>query len=279
MRYYYGQLSRPLQGVYDALLGGFRALAPGIRIPMLDEKQLADVYLRLKLDEPLLFYVTGYRCRWMTGAAHMELLPEYLFDKAKIRTHQQAVSARLARLTKPLEGKTEAEKELAVHDFILENVRYDKLKKPYSHEILGPMTQGVGVCEGIAKTVKALCDQLGLWCIVALSEADPARGIKYRHTWNVVRVGGQYYHLDATFDNSLQRGEKRYDYYNLDDGRLFRDHTPISRSSCPSPPARMGNAFTIEASRSRSRRSWKSGLRRHCAKSSPCSCSTGAAAA
>lgn len=57
MRYYYGQLSRPLQSVYDALLGGFRALAPGIRIPMLDEKQLADVYLRLKLDEPLLFYV------------------------------------------------------------------------------------------------------------------------------------------------------------------------------------------------------------------------------
>ena len=274
MRYYYGQLSRPLQGVYDALLGGFRALAPGIRIPMLDEKQLADVYLRLKLDEPLLFYVTGYRCRWMTGAAHMELQPEYLFDKAKIRTHQQAVSARLARLTKPLEGKTEAEKELAVHDFILENVRYDKLKKPYSHEILGPMTQGIGVCEGIAKTVKALCDQLGLWCIVALSEADPARGIKYRHTWNVVRVGGQYYHLDATFDNSLQRGEKRYDYYNLDDGRLFRDHERL-----PSPPARMGRAFTIEASRSQSRRSWKSGLRRHCAKSSPCSCSTGAAAA
>ena len=158
MRYYYGQLSRPLQGVYDALLGGFRALAPGIRVPMLDETQLADVYLRLKLDEPLLFYVTGYRCRWMTGAAHMDLLPEYLFDKAKIRTHQQAVSARLARLTKPLEGKTEAEKELAVHDFILENVRYDKLKKPYSHEILGPMTQGVGVCEGIAKTVK--CNNL-----------------------------------------------------------------------------------------------------------------------
>ena len=37
MRYYYGQLSRPLQSVYDALLGGFLALAPGIRIPMLEE--------------------------------------------------------------------------------------------------------------------------------------------------------------------------------------------------------------------------------------------------
>ena len=119
-------------------------------------------------------------------------------------------------------------------------MRYDKLKKPYSHEILGPMTQGVGVCEGIAKTVKVLCDQLGLWCIVALSEADPARGIKYRHTWNVVRVGGQYYHLDATFDNSLQRGEKRYDYYNLDDGRLFRDH---ERLVLPVPACTDGKGF------------------------------------
>ena len=79
MRYYYGQLTKPLQGVYDTLLSGFRVYAPSIRIPDVEQGQLAEVYLRLKLDEPLLFYVTGYRCRWMPGAAHLELLPEYLF--------------------------------------------------------------------------------------------------------------------------------------------------------------------------------------------------------
>ena len=94
MRYYYGQLTKPLQGVYDTLLSGFRVYAPSIRIPDVEQGQLAEVYLRLKLDEPLLFYVTGYRCRWMPGAAHLELLPEYLFDKSKIRTHQQAIEAR-----------------------------------------------------------------------------------------------------------------------------------------------------------------------------------------
>ena len=227
MRYYYGQLSRPLQGVYDALLGGFCALAPAIRVPLLAPEELADVYLRLKLDEPLVFYVSGYRYRYARGAEHMEILPDYLFDKNTIRTQQQAVQARITRLTRPLAGKTDAEKELAVHDFILQNVRYDKLKKPYSHEILGPMTQGVGVCEGIAKTVKALCDALGLWCIVALCEANPEKGIRYRHTWNVVRLNGQYYHVDATFDNSLQRGAPRYDYLNLDDSHIFRDHEPL----------------------------------------------------
>ena len=137
---------------------------------------------------------------------------------------KKAVAARLDRLARPLQGKSDRDKELSIHAFILENVRYDKLKKPYSHEIIGPLTQGVGVCEGIAKTVKALCDAVGLPCIVALSEAAPEIGVRYRHTWNVVTVEGQRYHVDATFDNSLQRGMKRYDYFNLDDRHIFRDH-------------------------------------------------------
>ena len=141
---------------------------------------------------------------------------------------------------RPLAGKSPAEQELAIHDFILQNVRYDKLKKPYSHEILGPLTQGVGVCEGIAKTVKALCDAAGLWCIVALCEANPEKGIRYRHAWNIVQLGGQYYHLDATFDNSLQCGAARYDYFNLDDSHIFRDHEPLV---LPAPACTDGRAF------------------------------------
>lgn len=225
--YYYGALSREEKCVYESLKSGFEGLSSAVRIPKLEPERLAEVYLRLKLDEPLLFYVTGYSYRYYPGAEHVEFLPDYLFDKGKIRTHQQAVQARLRRLAEPLKGKSQREKEEAIHDFILENVRYDKLKKAYSHEIIGPLTQGVGVCEGIAKTVKALCDAVGLACIVALSEAAPEKGIRYRHAWNIITVDGQRYHLDATFDNSLQRGTKRYDYFNLDDRHIFRDHEKL----------------------------------------------------
>ena len=245
MRYYYGQLSRPLQSVYDALLGGFCALAPGVRIPMLDEKQLADVYLRLKLDEPLLFYVTGYRCRWMPGAAHLELLPEYLFDKNKIREHQRAMSSRVEKLARAAKDLSEWEKEKYIHDFICDNVTYDKLKKAYSHEIIGPLGHGVGVCEGIAKSVKVLCDALGIWCMIAVCGNNPEKGIKYRHTWNIVKIGGTYYHLDATFDNTLGKHsaagqEIRYDYFNLDDKKIFRDHEPLI---APAPVCTNGDHF------------------------------------
>ena len=131
----------------------------------------------------------------------------------------------MEKLVRPLRQRTPLEQERAIHDFICENVRYDKLKKPYSHEIIGPLGQGVGVCEGIAKSVKILCDALGLWCIIAVSENNPAQGVKYRHAWNIVRLDGQYYRLDATFDATLsQPGVVRHDYFNLDDRALFRDH-------------------------------------------------------
>ena len=115
-----------------------------------------------------------------------------------------------------------------MHDFIVNNVTYDKLKKEYSHEIIGALGNGVAVCEGIAKAVKILCDELNLWCIIALSEANPDKGIKYRHAWNVIQIGGQHYHLDATFDNTLSRDDTvRYDYVNLSDKQIFRDHEPV----------------------------------------------------
>lgn len=225
--FYYKGLNREEKSAYEQMRAGFESLAPAIRVARLEPARLAEVYLRLKLDTPLLFYVTGYSYRFYPGSEHVELLPEYLFDKGKIRTHQQAIAARIERLTRPLQGKSQMEKEMAIHDFILDSVRYDKLKKSYSHEIIGPLTQGVGVCEGIAKTVKVLCDAMGVECIIALSEANPEKGVRYRHTWNVLTIDGKRYHMDATFDNSLQRGTHRYDYFNLDDRHIFLDHEAL----------------------------------------------------
>ena len=68
----------------------------------------------------------------------------YLFDKKTIRQQQKAMSARVEKLARVVSTKTELEKELYIHDFICENIHYDKLKKPYSHEIIGPLGHGVG---------------------------------------------------------------------------------------------------------------------------------------
>ena len=227
-RYYFQHLTKGQQAVYYTMAEGLSSLALSFSVPRMEMAELNDLLFRLCLDHPEIFYVTGFSCRVHPDASSMTMLPEYLFERNKIQEHQKALASRVRRLTEPMRNASEEEKERYVHDFICRSVRYDKLKKPYSHEIIGPLGQGVGVCEGIAKTVKLLCDALGLWCIVAVSDAAPDKGIKYRHAWNVLRLKGNYYHLDATFDGSLSKEDLlRYDYFNLDDHWIFRDHQPV----------------------------------------------------
>ena len=226
--YYYNQLNKQQQNAYYAMKAGLQSLAPSFSVPRLDGKELTDLYFMLRMDCPEIFYTVDFKYRFYPDSPNVELIPEYLFDKNKIRDHQKALKSRVEKLARPAANLSELEKVLYIHDFICQNVRYDKLKKAYSHEIIGPLSQGVGVCEGIAKSVKALCDALGIWCIIALCDNNPEKGIKYRHTWNIIRINGKYYHLDATFDNSLGKPDRiRYDYMMLCDKQIFRDHEPV----------------------------------------------------
>ena len=227
--FYYQKMGKQQQTAYHNMLKGVRELADEIQLPQLDGEGLYWVFFQMRLDHPEVFWLTGYKYKYYKDSPNLIFVPEYLFDKDKIREHQKAMQARIEKLVRPAKTLSDFEKEKYVHDFICDNVRYDKLKKAYSHEIIGPLGQGVGVCEGIAKAVKVLLDALGAWCIIAICGNNPEKGIKYRHTWNIVKLDGVYYHLDATFDNTLGRdgSEIRYDYFNLDDPQIFRDHEPL----------------------------------------------------
>ena len=242
-KYYFNRMTKVQQNTYHAMKTGLESLAPSFQVPRLEASELMEVYFLLRLDCPEIFYSVKFSYRYYPSSGNAEMVPEYLFEKSKVKDHQKAMKARVEKLVRPAMKMSEMEKVQYVHDFICQNVHYDKLKKPYSHEIIGPLGQGVGVCEGIAKSVKILLDALGVWCIIAISEANPEKGIKYRHAWNVIRVNGQYYHLDATFDNTLGNQGKgdvrmtetkagtqdqiRYDYFNLCDKQIFRDHEPV----------------------------------------------------
>lgn len=242
--FYYSKMDRPRQAAYRAILTGLNSLEPSFLVPRMEGGELYDIFFQLRLDHPEIFWASGFSWKYYQDSPNVIFVPEYLFDKAKIRDHQKAMRARIEKLARPAKELTEWEKEKYIHDFICENIRYDKLKKPYSHEIIGPLGQGVGVCEGIAKSVKALCDELGIWCMIALCGSNPEKGIKYRHTWNIVRIGGNYYHLDATFDNTLGK-TRRSRVTTILIWMIRRYSGTMSRSSLRRQRVRMGSIFII----------------------------------
>ena len=161
--YYYQTLSKAEQSSYQAMQAGLQAFAPSFPVPLLENRALTDVFMKLRLDCPQLFYAGTFQYRYYPDSRNAELIPAYLFEKGKLKEHQKALQARVEKLVRPVARCGDEEKLLYIHDFICENVTYDKLKKAYSHEIIGPLGHGVGVCEGIAKSVKVLCDARGIW--------------------------------------------------------------------------------------------------------------------
>lgn len=229
-RFYTAAMSREERQAAEEMLAGFTALQPSVRTLHLGVKQLYDVYYRMKLDNPRICYVKNISFRGVRDADHLEVIPEYAFEPKKIRTVLASVDARVKKIASPMASMSEAEKERYVHDFLTDSITYDKLYKNYAHEVIGPLCHGIGVCEGIAKTAKLLFDAVGIDSAVLIGEADDSvDGIAgMRHAWNLVWIGRKPYHLDVTFDNSLTRcGLRRYDYYNLSDGEIFRDHRAL----------------------------------------------------
>ena len=225
--YYYSQMNKQQQRIYQVIKSGLESLSQSFDVQRIEGTELSDIFYKLRLDFPEIFYAWTFQYSFYEDSTLVKIKPAYLFEKNKIKEHQMAMSARVEKLIRVVKDKSDWEKEQYIHDFICENVTYDKLKKQYSHEILGPLGQGVGVCEGIAKSVKILCDKLSIPCIIAISENNLEKNIKYRHAWNVIQINGVWNHLDVTFDNSLGKKEVRYDYFNLDDKSIFKDHEPV----------------------------------------------------
>lgn len=119
------------------------------------------------------------------------------------------------------EGLSEYERELFVHDYIIENCKYDRSKdfqRPWErYTCLGCLVRKEAVCEGYSKATQLLLMRLGVECRTITG----SRG-QEQHMWNMVKIDNDWYHLDVTWDSAEELN--RYSYFNVTDDVITRDH-------------------------------------------------------
>lgn len=118
------------------------------------------------------------------------------------------------------EGKNIVDSEKIIHDYLVEKVTYKDIDAPYSHEMPGVFLYGIGVCEGIAKAFKYLCDNTGISSGIVVGNIKSGNTA---HVWNQVCIDNEWYNVDVTFDSNLTKysGDVRYDYFNVTDCELM----------------------------------------------------------
>ncbi len=93
---------------------------------------------------------------------------------------------------------TEFDKVVAVHDYMVLNYHYDTASQNENHSI-SIMATKTGVCESYAFAFNYVMGLLGIDSLYVSSEAA-------NHAWNLVKVDGQWYHIDLTQDDVLMTG-------------------------------------------------------------------------
>ena len=106
-QYYYNHMDKQKQAAYHGILQGIASLADEFQIPALDGEDLYNVFFQLRLDHPEIFWVTGYKYRYYKDSPNIIFIPEYLFDKGKIKEHQKAMKSRVDKLVRPAQSFSE----------------------------------------------------------------------------------------------------------------------------------------------------------------------------
>ncbi|MDD2619949.1 MAG: transglutaminase domain-containing protein [Syntrophomonadaceae bacterium] len=169
-------------------------------------------------------------CSYQGNSESMTIKLKYVLTAEEINELDNRVADIINKTIKP--GMTQFEKELALHDYIIDHCAYDY--KNYQNNTVssasfnqyGVLVLGKAVCQGYADAMFRLCREAGLECHVVSGEAKQDNSW-ISHAWNIVKIDGQFYQLDVTWDDPIMADGTQtlsYYYFNLTDAELTGNH-------------------------------------------------------
>ena len=155
----------------------------------------------------------GYRY-WTSGSSITKIEFTYLTNA---KEEQQELDAALQEVRNKIDisGMSDEEIVLAYHEYLTSTVAYayedyfnGTIAANHGYDMYGALVKHSCVCQGYAETMFYLLREAGLSCAVASSE-------NINHAWNIVKIHGKWYHIDATWDDPVwdMPGRSYHDYF------------------------------------------------------------------
>ncbi len=222
-------LSRRDRELYDAIYKSLRDENPVVHASLqgTSGEKIEEIITSIQSDHPELAFF-----HWSIEYGNGEIR----FTTPVVSIYRSPFyHSRLEKIIKGAnERKTEYDKEIFIHDYIVQNISFDhdEIKDNRSvrenHTVEGPLKNGKAVCEGIARFTQLLLLEAGLKAIyVEGTSRSFATDEPGGHAWVIVCIEGSYYHLDVSHDICMTEDKSRvkYNYFNLTDEEILYDHT------------------------------------------------------
>ena len=139
------------------------------------------------------------------GVYYLRLSFNIGVSDSKYPSVDSIVQSAVAECNSKTDG-SEYAKALWLHDWLLDQLEYDKTLKWSSAE--SALTRGLGTCQAYESAYAKLLTAAGI-------ENSETRDKYDGHTWNAMKLDGQWYQTDCTWDDSSDN------WYSFDQRRLY----------------------------------------------------------
>lgn len=229
--YWREKLDRSEKKLYDNMVSVFSRHEEQVSCGNLTPEAIQRIYMAVYEDHPELYHLPyNPGIRQVTGlfSTNATLIVNNVFSAAQIRKMNEQIESVYRAISEQLSSaKSDLEKEQTVCEYLIANTTYE-INNLYNQNAATVICNHRGQCSGIAKATKLLLNRFGIETIIVNGTAsDVSTGIVGPHTWNIVKVDGVYFHLDATFllGGNLQKSKPyRFVYYNYSDDDIRKDH-------------------------------------------------------
>ena len=229
--FYYENLGDTEKIAYELIVENIENMPSRIRVPYLDDEGLSKVFEALLYDNPQYFFLSDNCKAETTAFGKSYFVPQYIMSASEyVQKFQE-----LEKIREIVEIKTDrisdkSKKEQIIHDYIVDKCTYVDIAGGECSSVYGCLVNGKASCEGYAKSMKYLLDDVGIKNYLATGTTESGDGTPQGHAWNIVEIDGKYYHVDATWDDPDENEvENKYAYFNVTDEEISVTHDAEKR--------------------------------------------------
>ncbi len=249
--YYYEQLTDEEKKIFNYVYINIQKRNKDIIFEKgINPETLNKIVYILKFDCPEFFYLGNSFNYDLKGKKVINFYPEYVITISEYLDMISQINNVTKKIAEEVNDLTEYEKELYIHDYLVENITYSTTA-PNCNNIFGALILGEANCEGYSSAFTYLLRTAGINATQVIGEIN-SNNEMIGHSWNLVKIDGDYYYVDVGWDDFKDSTEyeevtHHYAFFNLTYDEILetRDVAPNLKylGALPKTPAIKQNYY------------------------------------
>jgi transglutaminase-like putative cysteine protease len=213
--FYRNTLSKNEQTVYDQVYANALVVDPKFDMPVaITPARFEVVCEAVVYDNPDLFWLVSDFSYSHDGKNVISATLNFKF-KGNIEPYKNIFyKCSDSVLEKAMKLNSDIDKVKFIHDLLINICSYES--NEYDQTAYSVIVMGKSVCAGYSRAFQYYMQRLGIPCALLIGDAGGP------HAWNLVKINGEYYAMDVTWDDPLgaRPNSYSYTYFNISDAQF-----------------------------------------------------------